>query len=268
MRVILFNDKQNFDGSLSLLNKRYGRDKKRFWNYEKYIPFLIEKIKSIDPLKNEELQLIKSYFYTGKYSSNIISSFKWSCNQKISELNKLIRNEEGLLEFISKQNIDQEIKNKIKDHVKFVKNSYEIKRKDYIRRIEKQKRNFEGQKEFFEKIRGNPFIEMRTTPLKQADGEMYQKGVDVKLATDLVNLAHTKAYDIALILGGDTDLIESIKLVKESLGQIVIVVAFYTPGNPELSTISDLMRVTKFINLNDLSDEEIAKMSDLLVNNS
>jgi len=50
MKVIIFNDKQNFDGSLNFLNKSLLKGKKRFWNYEKYIPFLIDKVTSFDKL--------------------------------------------------------------------------------------------------------------------------------------------------------------------------------------------------------------------------
>lgn len=264
MKVIIFSDKQNFDGSLNLINKKLKKKEKRFWNYEKYIPFLFEKIKSLDKLKDGDLRLIKTFFYTGKYNSKLINKFKWNCNKKINELNRLIINEQDLLDFISKQDIENNVKIKIKNHVKLFKEEFEQRKTEFKNKIEKQKRNFNGQKEFFEKINKNSLIEVRTTPLKQGDGEIYQKGVDVKIATDIINLAHSGAYDIALILGGDTDLIECIRLVKEK-GKIIIVVAFYTPGDPLSSTISDLIKIADhFINLNNLTKEEINKMSDLL----
>ena len=117
-------------------------------------------------------------------------------------------------------------------------------------------------KKLFENLKGNSFIELKTTPLKQREAEIHQKGVDVLLAIDLVNLAHTGAYDIAIILSGDTDLIEAVKLVK-NLGKTVIIISYHTPGNPALSNISDLMNAGKFINLKDFTNEEIFAMSEL-----
>jgi len=67
MKVIIFNDTQNFNGSLNFLNNRFKKGQKRFWDYKKYIPFLIKKIKSINYLNNQEIQLIKTYFYEGRY---------------------------------------------------------------------------------------------------------------------------------------------------------------------------------------------------------
>lgn len=103
---------------------------------------------------------------------------------------------------------------------------------------------------------------MKTTPLKQRNGEIYQKGVDVLIATDLINLAHTNAYELAIVLSGDTDLIEAVKLIR-SLGKIVIIVSYHTPNNPRLSNISDLMNHGDyFLNLKDLTRQELLAISD------
>ena len=262
MKVIIFNDTQNFNGSLDFINSRFKKQDKKFWDYKKYIPFLIEKIKQEYDLNKSELQLIKTYFYEGKYSSNLISSLKWNCNKKIAEINNLIEREKNLLNIISQENISKNVRRKINYHVEGIKKELEEKKKSYFHYISKQKRNFEGQKKLFENLKGNSFIELKTTPLKQREAEIHQKGVDVLLAIDLVNLAHTRAYDIAIILSGDTDLIEAVKLVK-NLGKTVIIISYHTPRNPRLSNISDLMNAGKFINLKDFTNEEIFAMSEL-----
>ncbi len=66
-------------------------------------------------------------------------------------------------------------------------------------------------------------------------------------------------------MGGDTDLGEAVKLVKENLSKTVIVVSYYTKGEPLLSNISDLKNIAdkNFLNLKDFSEEELEKMSDL-----
>ncbi len=266
MKVIIFNDKQNFDGNLTLINKKFPKGEKRFWDIKKYIPFLFEKLKSIKKLKNLDLELTKTLLYTGKYNSRLISKVKWSCSKNIKDTNKIIKTEKDLLDELSKHNIDKDLKKKVNQHVNNIKRIFENRKKYYINKIEKQKRNFKGQKSLFSKIENMSLIELRTTPLKQSDGEVYQKGIDVKLAIDLVNLAHNGAYDIALILGGDTDLIEAVKLVKNSLGKTVIIIANYVPGDPLSSNISDLKNeADHFLNLNsDFKKEELIQMSDPL----
>lgn len=263
MRVIIFNDTQNFNGSLNFINERFREGQKRFWNYKKYIPFLINKLKSIDSLNKEDFQLIKVYFYEGRYSSNLINNLKWSCNQKIAELNDLIERQQNILNAINEEKLSQSLKKAVLLPVRTTKKELEKQKEEYLSYLEKQKRNFGGQKELLKELQGNPLIDVRNTPLKQKEGEVYQKGVDVLLATDLVHLAHIGSYDIAIILSGDTDLIEAVRLIK-ILGKTPIIFSYHTPGNHEKSNISGLMNAGgKFINLRDLTKTEILEMSDL-----
>ncbi len=82
------------------------------------------------------------------------------------------------------------------------------------------------------------------------------------LATDLIHLAHLDAYDIAIILSGDTDLVEAVRLIK-TLGKTPIIFSYHDKENPMKSNISDLMNAGKFINMEDFTDDEILEMSDL-----
>jgi len=262
MKVIIFNDTQNFNGSLNFLNDRFKKDQKRFWNYKKYIPFLIKKVKSIDNSDKEDFQFVKTYFYEGKYNSKLINSLRWSCNQKIAELNKRIRKEQNLLNQISQEKLSKQIRKKINLHIEEIKKQFENEKQKYFSYLAKQKRNFEGQKGMIDELEDNPLIDLKSTSLKQKEGEIYQKGVDVLFATDLIHLAHIDAYDVAIILSGDTDLIEAVRLIK-TLGKTPIIFSYHTPGNPKRSNISDLMNTGKFINMNNFSDDEIFEMSDL-----
>lgn len=148
MRVIVFNDAQNFNGSLNFINERFRKDEKRFWDYKKYIPFLVKKLKSIDNLNNEEFQLIKTFFYEGKYSSNLINKFRWNCNKKIAELNRMIKKEQNLLNLISQDKVSYLLRRKVNVHVEDIKKDLIEKKDKYLKYIEKQKRNFEGQKDY------------------------------------------------------------------------------------------------------------------------
>jgi uncharacterized LabA/DUF88 family protein len=239
-----------------------NKNKKIFWKYKKYIPFLINKIQSLDGFYDKHIELTKTFFYEGKYNSKLITNFTWGCNQKISELNEMIKKEQKLLNFISQEKLSRDARRKINQHVEEVKEKLEIEKQKYYRNISKQKRHFHGQKNLFEILEAGSLINVKHTPLKQRKGEVYQKGVDVLLAVDMVSLAHTNAYDIAIVLTGDTDLIEAIKVV-ERLGKTVIVLSYYDSEDPQKSNISDLIGVGKFINIKDFTDEEIEKMSEL-----
>jgi uncharacterized LabA/DUF88 family protein len=261
MRVIIFNDAQNFNGSLNFINEKFDKKDKKFWDYNKYIPFLLEKTKSLKGFGKEKLELVKTYFYEGRYSSDLLSSLKWNINQKIKEINILIEKERKLLEIISQEKLSNNLREKVNLHVNSIKYELEREKEIYLRALDKQLRNFEGQKRMIEDLEGNTLIDLKMTLLKQKGGEIYQKGVDVLLATDLVNLAHTNSYDLAIVLSGDTDLIEAVKLVK-SLGKTVVVFSYFTPKKPQMSNISSLMNFAKFINLRDLTEKEIEQMSE------
>ncbi len=80
MRAIIFNDVQNFNGSLDIINSQYAKKDQRFWSYEKYLPFLIRKVNSLKKLENEHLILARAFFYTGRYNAKLLEHLEWSCN--------------------------------------------------------------------------------------------------------------------------------------------------------------------------------------------
>ena len=176
MKVMIFNDTQNFNGSLNFINDRFGKSKKRFWDYNKYIPFLIKKVKSLDKFNNSDLQLVKTYFYEGRYSSNLMGSFKWTCNQKISELNRRISKEKILLNLVSQASTSSRmLKKAVNKHVKEIIKDLAKGKDKYSENMEKQKRNFEGQRSLLEALKSSPLIDTRLTPLKQSGGENLPK---------------------------------------------------------------------------------------------
>jgi len=269
MRVILFNDKNNFDGSLNLINKSLEKGRKRFWRIENCHSYIFEKLAEVFSWKPEELKLIRSYIYTGEYTSKVLKKHKKYCEKEIKRLNEYIKKEEELINKINENckncKVEDKIKEELREHVTLIKDDCNKEKIHLGRSIEKQKRNSEGQKNFFENIKNMGFTECRSTPLKHGRGIIFQKGVDVKLATDLIHLASVNAYDIALILGGDTDLIESVKLVKNALGKIIILVAYYDPDNLENCSISKefINSADVFINLKDFKEKDIEKISEL-----
>lgn len=269
MRIIIFNDKDNFGYCLGRLNDSREIGKKRFWRIEKYHDFFYKKVLEFCNWKDSDNNLIRSFAYTGEYTPEVLYPFRKYCREKIQEVDELIKKEDALLVEISSQNIDANIKKRVNEHVSIIKGSFQAMKDDYILSIKKHSKYAEGQENFIKKfpIHSMARIDLKTTPLKHRQGRIIQKGVDVLLATDLVNLAHNNAYDVAIILGGDLDLMESIKLVRGSLGKVVVIVSYFNSENPALSLISnDLIReVDYFINVKNLIEDEVVSMSDLLV---
>jgi len=264
MKVIIFNDKDNFQGALKIINKELPEGEKRFWDYNKYIPFIFERLKELDGFRDSSLELVNTIFYTGKYTSKLIWKVKWDCEKRIAELESMIRQEEELLKDLENQKIESKVMIKIKNHVKKMKKFLEMRKESYEIKILKNQKNFDGQKKLFDIIGNNPLIDLRTVKLKEGDCEIYQKGVDGKIVTDLVNLAHTEAYDIALVLSGDTDLIGAVKLVMETLCKKVVVVACYDCEDKEKTNVSDLKKeCSSFMNLHDYK-EGLCEISKIL----
>jgi uncharacterized LabA/DUF88 family protein len=269
MRVIIFNDKDNFDGSLNLINKNLEKGRKRFWRIEKCHNYTFKKLTETFNIKPEEFKLIRSYIYTGEYTSQLLKKHKKYCEKETEHLDELIKKEEELINKINENckncNVEDKIKKVLGKHVNVIKDIYNREKIRLGRSIQKQKNNSEGQKKFFEYVKNMPFTECRSTPLKHGKGVIFQKGVDVKIATDLIHLANVNAYDIALILGGDMDLIESIKLVKNALGKIIVLVAYYDYDDIRNCSISkELIDCSDvFINLKDFDMKDIEEVSEL-----
>lgn len=69
--------------------------------------------------------------------------------------------------------------------------------------------NYEKQMKYFEEIRTIEFYEVRLGRLipsgKDGKGTLKQKGVDVKLASDMIVKAYQNHYDFAVLFAGDDD---------------------------------------------------------------
>ena len=61
----------------------------------------------------------------------------------------------------------------------------------------------------------------------------YEKGIDIKIATDMLVHAHRGSYDVAVLVSADTDFADAIQAVKD-LGRHVEVVLFNPSGSRRL----------------------------------
>lgn len=57
--------------------------------------------------------------------------------------------------------------------------------------------------------------------LLERDGRFFEKGVDVRLAVDIVTQAYERKYDIAFVISSDTDLIPAIQKAQSHKREVV-----------------------------------------------
>jgi uncharacterized LabA/DUF88 family protein len=76
--------------------------------------------------------------------------------------------------------------------------------------------SYKAQQSFFGNLNRTPFLEVRLGRLqKRSDGTRIEKGVDVKLAVDMLSKAAKNQYDTAILISGDADFAEVAHEVKE-----------------------------------------------------
>ena len=108
---------------------------------------------------------------------------------------------------------------------------------------------------FFEKIKKFNYFDLKTLPLKYEDGKIFQKGIDVLMAVDMVYHASRDNYDIAILCSGDIDLLEAVKLIK-NFGKKVILLSHKNLASNDLVKEADV-----FIDINKLEDGQMDEFS-------
>lgn len=64
---------------------------------------------------------------------------------------------------------------------------------------------FRDQQRFFMKLHNVPYMEVKLGRLVRRPGGMVEKGVDVKVAVDMLVMAFNNIYDTAILVSGDGD---------------------------------------------------------------
>lgn len=170
-----------------------------------------------------ELIHIRTYCYTGEYTDNLL--------QKIS--------------YTIKNTSDVNEKKKLEDL------------------LEKTKNNNERQKKQFDWMKTHYFFELRKKPLQFAPKKgIFQKGIDVQIAVDLVSNAFLNNYDIAVLFSGDIDLLESVKTVK-NLGKHVVVFSHKQMMSQELIREADM-----FADMSNFKPDLLSKFTHEYTNNT
>jgi len=106
------------------------------------------------------------------------------------------------------------------------------------RDLEKTADLIQNQQKLFEQLRHQQ-IEIVKGYLLERDGKFFEKGVDVRLAVDIVTMAQAKKYDTAIVVSSDTDLIPAMK-AAQTMKREVVHVGF--EHQPSLSLIRNADR--------------------------
>jgi len=83
-----------------------------------------------------------------------------------------------------------------------------------VRREDGEER-YRDQQRFFERLRDVPYLELRLGRLEKRGSTVVEKGVDVTIATDMLRRAYSNAYDTAILVSGDADLVPAVEGVKD-----------------------------------------------------
>lgn len=219
---MIFVDLDNFRSGIWKINKN------RQLNFKKFHSFLFEHITERLNWDKYNPRLIRCYVYSGEHSDSIINRIK------------------------------KELGNELIDSINYKKI------KNFLDKTIKGK---EVQEKLFSFSTYCNFLEIKTTPLNYISNQavygkgLYQKGVDVQLAVDLVSHAYKDNFDIAILCSGDIDLLSSVNTIK-SLGKKIIIIS-----HPELISKNMIKIADYFINLEKLDENELDGISNTISKN-
>lgn len=125
--------------------------------------------------------------------------------------------------------------------------------------LEYCKKKHKIQKNFVKFSKSYYFFELKLKPLQfnLSDYAVFQKGVDVQIASDLVDFTYKNIYDICVLLSGDVDLLESVKITK-STGKHVIIFGDSSVTAEEMKKYSDM-----FVDISRFTEEQLNKFTHI-----
>ena len=102
-----------------------------------------------------------------------------------------------------------------------------------------------GQITFYNRLNREPLFRVKLLTLKvhPETGRREEKGVDLAVGTDMLDLAHRDAYDVGILVAGDRDYADVVRRIK-GLGKQVIQAWFQRYGGSEVlrATVDDLIK--------------------------
>lgn len=84
---------------------------------------------------------------------------------------------------------------------------------------------YKSQQRFYSYLYKTPQLEVKLGRLqKKPDGTSTEKGVDVKLAVDMLTKAYKNHYDVAILISGDGDFAQVVQEVKDQAKHVELAV--------------------------------------------
>jgi NYN domain len=96
---------------------------------------------------------------------------------------------------------------------------------------------WQSQTAAWKKAGGGRLVE-RYRDLRERDGVLVEKGVDVSLAIDLISLAYLEEADRVVVVSSDTDLVPALELAREIRGDDFAEVAGWVGPHPSAAVLS------------------------------
>ena len=103
---------------------------------------------------------------------------------------------------------------------------------------ERKAQAYQEQQKFLASLYNTPYLEVRLGSSKMRGETTVEKGVDIMMATDLLQFAWNDLYDDAILVSGDGDFAYALQTVK-NIGKYTEVAAFDSNLAPELSQVAD-----------------------------
>lgn len=94
------------------------------------------------------------------------------------------------------------------------------------------------QQDFLDILYKTPYLEIRLGGTKLSQGVPIEKGIDIMLATDMLNFAWKDLYDIAILVSGDSDFTYALQAIK-NLGKYIEIAYFEGVVSRDLLSIAD-----------------------------
>ena len=103
---------------------------------------------------------------------------------------------------------------------------------------ERKPQGYQDQQKFLASLYTIPHLEVRLGTSKYRGDVVVEKGVDIMLATDLLQFAWNDLYSVAVLVSGDGDFTYAVRAVKDR-GKYVEVAAFPSNLSWDLAQVAD-----------------------------
>jgi uncharacterized LabA/DUF88 family protein len=99
-------------------------------------------------------------------------------------------------------------------------------------------RGSKDQERFLNVLYSTQYLEVRLGRTREHQGVTVEKGVDIMLATDLLQYAWRGHYDTGIVVSGDGDFAYAIQTAKD-MGKYIEVATFESNQSPEIAQVAD-----------------------------